>query len=167
LIHIASNYISDYLKITELCARTIQDIEFFVDIYPFYPRYFSLRLILCVLKRIFGRKREEVVGGWRRLHSEESHNLYTSPDIIRVIRSRRMIWSGHVSLMKTMRNAYKILVGKPEGKRPLGRPRSRWEGNIRTVLKGTGWEGVDWIHLAQDRVQWRTLVDPVMNFRAQ
>jgi hypothetical protein len=78
------------------------------------------------LRRIFRPQGEEVAGGWRRLHNEGFHNLYASPNIIRVIKSRRMRWAGHVSRMGEMRNAYKILVGKPEGKRPLGRPKRRW-----------------------------------------
>jgi hypothetical protein len=91
------------------------------------------------LRRIFGPKREEVAGGWRRLHNEELHNLHTSPDIIRVIKSRRMRWAGHIACMGKMRNAYNILVGKPEGKRPLGRPRCRWK-NIRMDIKEIRWE---------------------------
>jgi hypothetical protein len=79
-----------------------------------------------VLRRIFGHKREEVAGGWRRLHNEELLNLYTSPNIVRVIKLRRVRWEGHVARMGKMRNAYNILVVKPEGKRPLGRPRRRW-----------------------------------------
>jgi hypothetical protein len=88
------------------------------------------------LRRIFGPKREEVVGGSRRLHNEEINNLYTSPNIIRVIKSRRMRWAGHVACIGEMRNAYKILVGRPEGKRLLGRLRSRWEDNITVVRLG-------------------------------
>jgi len=89
-------------------------------------------------RRIFGPKREEVVGGWRRLHNQELHNLYASPNIVRVIKSRRMRWTGHVTRMKEIRNACNILVGKSEGKRPFGRPRRRCEGNIRTDVKEIG-----------------------------
>jgi hypothetical protein len=102
-----------------------------------------------VLRRIFGHKREEVVGGWRRLHKEELHNLYDSPNIIRVIKSRRMRWVGHIARMREMGNGYNILVGKLEGKRPLGGPMRRWEDNIRMDLREIGWEVVDWVHLAQ------------------
>jgi hypothetical protein len=87
-----------------------------------------------ILRKIFGLKRDEVIGGWRKLHNEELHNLYCSPSIIRIIKSRRIRWAGHVARMGAKRNAYRILVGKPEGKRPLGRPRRRWEDNIRINL---------------------------------
>jgi hypothetical protein len=83
-----------------------------------------------VLRKIFGWKRDEVIGGWRKLHNEELHNLYCSPSTIRIIKSRRIRWAAHVVRMGEKRNAYSILVGKPEGKRPLGRPRRRWEDNI-------------------------------------
>jgi hypothetical protein len=100
-----------------------------------------------VLRRIFGPKRDEVTGEWRKLYHEELHNLYSSPDI----KSRRMRWAGHVARMGEERKLYRILVGKPEGKRPLGRPRRRWEDGIRTDLTEIGLGGVDWIRLAQDR----------------
>jgi hypothetical protein len=83
-----------------------------------------------MLRRIFGLKRDEVIGGWRKLHNEELHNFYGSPSII-IIKSRRMRWAGHVARMGETRSAYRILVGKPQGKRPLGRPRRRWEDNIK------------------------------------
>jgi hypothetical protein len=118
-----------------------------------------------VLRRIFGPKREEVAGGWRRLHNEEFHNLYSSRNIIRVIKSRRMRWAGHVSRMRKTRNAYKILVWKPEGRRPLRRPRSRWEDNIRMNLRKTEWDGVGWKHLARNRDQWRAFVNTIMKLR--
>jgi hypothetical protein len=91
--------------------------------------------------------------------------LYSSPSIIRIIKSRRMRWAGHVARMGDKRNAYRILVGKPEGKRPLGRPRRRWVDNIKMDLKERGWDGVDCIDLAHDRNQWRALVNTVMNLR--
>jgi hypothetical protein len=90
-----------------------------------------------------------MAGGWRSLHKEGSYiNLYASPNIIRVIKSKRMRWAGHVTRTVDMRNAYSILVGKPEGKRPLGRPRCRWEDNIRMDLGEMRWEVVDWMRLA-------------------
>jgi hypothetical protein len=88
-----------------------------------------------VLGRIFGPKRDHVIGGWRKLHNEELHNLYTSPSIIRIIKSSRVRWARFVALMGEIKNAYRILVGKPEGKRPLGGPRLRWEDNIKTDLR--------------------------------
>jgi hypothetical protein len=107
---------------------------------------------LRVLRRIFRPKKEKVVGSWRRQHNEELHNLYTSPNIIRVIKLR-MTLVGHVAHMGEMTNEYKILVRKSERKRPLRRHRHRWEDNIRTDLRGTEWEDVDCMHLAQDREQ--------------
>jgi hypothetical protein len=91
-----------------------------------------------VLRRIFGPKRDEVTGEWRKLHSEELHNLCSSPDIIRQIKSRRMRWAGHVTRMREGRNVYTVLVGKPEGKRPLERPRRRWEDGIKLDLREIG-----------------------------
>ncbi|PNF30021.1 hypothetical protein B7P43_G05842, partial [Cryptotermes secundus] len=118
-----------------------------------------------VLRRIFGPKRDEVTGGWRKLLSEELHNFYSSPGIIRMIESRRMRWAGHVARTGEKRNAYRILVGKPEGKRPLGRPRHRWVDNIKMDLREIGWDGMDWIDLAQIMDQWRALENTVMNHR--
>jgi hypothetical protein len=119
----------------------------------------------AVFRRIFGPKRDEVTGGWRKLHNEELRDLYSSPSIIRIFKSRRMRWAGHVARMGEKRNAYRLLVRKPEGKRPLGRPRRRWAGNIKIHLLEIGWGGVDWIGLAQDRDKWRALVNAVMNLR--
>jgi hypothetical protein len=118
-----------------------------------------------VLRRIFGPNRDEVTGEWRRLHNEELHNLYSSPDIIRQVKSRRIRWAGHVARMREDRKVYKVLVGKPEGKRPLGRPRRRWENGIRIDLRDIGLGSVDWIRLAEDRDRWRAILLAVMNFR--
>jgi hypothetical protein len=118
-----------------------------------------------VLRRIFGSKRDEVTGEWRKLHNEELHNLYSSPNIIRQIKSRRMRWAGHVARMGEERKVYKVLMGKPEGKRPLGRPRRRWEGGIRMNRREIGWGSVAWIQLAQNRDRLRALVNTVMNLR--
>jgi hypothetical protein len=118
-----------------------------------------------VLWRIFGSKRDEVTGGWRKLHNEELHGLYSSPSIVRVIKARRMRWAGHVARMGEVRDAYNILVGWPEGRRPLGRPRRRWEDNIKMDLREIGFRDVDWIHWAQNRDRWRALVNTVMNLQ--
>jgi hypothetical protein len=116
-----------------------------------------------ILRRIFGPNRDEVTGEWRKLHNEEFHILYSSPNIIRHIKSRRMRWAGHVHAWE--RNVYKVFMGKPEGKRPLGRPRRRWEDGIKMYLREIGWGSVDWIQLAQDRDRWRAFVNTVMNLR--
>jgi hypothetical protein len=117
-----------------------------------------------VLRRVFGPNSDEVMGGWRELHYEELHNLYGSPSIIRIIKSRRMRWAGLVARMGK-KISYRILVGKPEGKRPLGRHIHRLEHNIRMDFREIGWSGMDWIDLAEDRDQWRALVNTVMNLR--
>ena len=118
-----------------------------------------------VLRRIFGPRREEVTREWRRLHKEELNDLYSSPNIVRVIKSRRMRWAGHVAHMGEEMGAYRVLVGKPEGKRPLGRPRRRWVDNIRMDLQEVGCWYLDWIGLAQDRDRWWTLVGAVMKLQ--
>ncbi|KAJ4434504.1 hypothetical protein ANN_23066 [Periplaneta americana] len=118
-----------------------------------------------VLRKIFGAKRDEVTGEWRKLHNTELHALYSSPDIIRNIKSRRLRWAGHVARMGESRNAYSVLVGRPEGKRPLGRPRRRWEDSIKMDLREVGNDDRDWINLAQDRDRWRAYVRAAMNFR--
>jgi hypothetical protein len=106
-----------------------------------------------------------VRGGWRKLHNEELHDLHSSPSIIRMFKSRRMRWAGHVARMGAKRNAYKILVGNPEGKGSLGRPRHRWVDNIKMDLREIEWGDMDWIDLAQNRDQWRAFVNAVMNLR--
>jgi hypothetical protein len=118
-----------------------------------------------VLRRIFGPKRDGMTGGWRKLYNEELHNLYSSSSIIRIIKSRRMRWAGHVARMGEKRNVYRLSVGKPEGRRPLGRPRRRWIDNIKMDLLEIGLNVVYWIGLAQDRYRWRALVNSVMNLR--
>jgi hypothetical protein len=119
-----------------------------------------------VLRRIFGPKRDEVTGEWRKLHNEELRDLYSSPSIIRMIKARKMRWAGHVARMGEKRNTYRLLVGKPEGKRPLGRSRRRWVDNIKMNLGEIRWGGVHKIGLTQDRDSWRVLVNAVMNLRA-
>jgi hypothetical protein len=103
-----------------------------------------------VLRRIFGPKRDEVTGDWRKLHSGELHNWYSSPDVIRQIKSKRMRWAGHVARMGEGRIMYRVLVGKPEGKRPLGRRRRRWEDGIKMNLREIGWgvwSGFTWFRI--------------------
>jgi hypothetical protein len=102
---------------------------------------------------------------WRKLHNDELHSLYSSPNIVRVIKSRRMRWAGHVARMGQGRGVYRVSVGRPEGKRPLGRPRRRWEDNISLDLRKIGIDGANSIQLPQDRVQWRAFVNTVMNLR--
>jgi hypothetical protein len=118
-----------------------------------------------VLRRIFGPKRDEVTGKWRKLHNEKLNNLYCSTNIVRVIRSRRMRWAGHVARMGEEGGVYRVLVGKPERKGPLGRPRLRWEDNIKMDLREVGCSCGDWMELAQDRDRWCALVSVVMNLR--
>jgi hypothetical protein len=117
-----------------------------------------------VLRRLFGPKRDEVTGEWRKLHNEELHDLYCSPTIVVVMKSR-MKWAGHVARMVEGRGVCRVLVGKPEGKRQLGRQRLRWEHNIRVDLQEVGCGDVDWIEVAQDRDIWRAFVNAVMNIR--
>jgi hypothetical protein len=118
-----------------------------------------------VLRRMFGPKRDEVTGDWRKLRNEELHILYSSPNIIRQMKLRKMRWVGHVARMGEERKVYKILVGKPERKRPLGRPRRRRENGFRMDLTEIGWGSVQWIQMAQDRDRWRAFVNTVMNLR--
>jgi hypothetical protein len=119
------------------------------------PKVFENR----VLWRIFGPRRDEVTGEWRKLHNEELHDLYSSPSISRIIKSQRMRWAGHVARMG------RILMGKPEGKRQLGRPRCRWVENIRMDLGEMGWGDVDWIGLAKERNRWRALANSILSLR--
>jgi len=118
-----------------------------------------------VLRRVFWPKRDEGTGEWRKLHNEELSDLNSLPNIVRVVKSRRMRWAGHVACMGERRGVYRVMVGKPEGKRPLGRPRRRWEDNIKMDLKEVGEGCGDWMELAQNRDRWRALVSTVMNFR--
>ena len=106
-----------------------------------------------------------VTGELRKLHNEELNSLYASPNIVRVIESRRMRWSGHVARMEEGRGLHKVLVGKPEGKRPLGIPRRRWEDNIKMDIEEVGRGCGYWMEMAEDRDRWRALVSTVMNFR--
>jgi hypothetical protein len=115
------------------------------------------------VRRISGPKREED-GSWRKLHNDELHSLCSSPIVVSVIKSRKMRRVGHVACMGEGRGAYRVLVGRPKGKRPLGRPRHRWEDSIKMYLWEIGIDGANWIWQDQDRVQWWALVNTVMNF---
>ena len=118
-----------------------------------------------VLRKIFGAKRDEITGEWRKLQNAELYVLYSLPNIIRNLISRRLRWAGHVERMDLPRNAYRVLVGKREGKRPLGKSRHRCEDNIKMDLREVGCVAGGWIDLAQDRVQWGTYVRTIMNLR--
>jgi len=117
-----------------------------------------------VFGRIFGPRRDEVTGERRKLHDEEPNGLYSSLKFVRVIKSR-IRWVGNVARMGERRSVHRVLVGKHKGKRPLGRPRHRWEDNIKMDLQEVGCGGMDWIELAQDRDRWRALVNAVMDLR--
>ena len=118
-----------------------------------------------MLRRVFGPKRDEVTGEWRKLHNEELSDLYAFPYILRVVKWRRMRWAGHVARMGEGRGVHRVLIGKPEGKSPLGGPRRRWEDNIKMDIQEVGGCCGDWMELAQDRDRWRALVSTVRNLR--
>jgi len=118
-----------------------------------------------VLRLIFGPRRVAGTEDWRKLRNEELNDLCSSPNIVRAIKSRRIKLAGHVAHMVERRDVYRVLVRKPEGKEPLGRPKRRWEDNIKMDLQEVGRGGMVWIDLAQDRDRWRALVNAVMNFR--
>jgi hypothetical protein len=118
-----------------------------------------------VLRRVFGPRRDEVTGEWGKLHNEELSDLYSLPNIVRVVKSRRMRWAGHVVHMGEGRGVHRVLVGKPDRKRPLGRPRRRCEDNIKMDLQEVRGGCGDWMELAQDRERWWAIVSTTMNFR--
>jgi hypothetical protein len=118
-----------------------------------------------VLRRIFRSKRDERIKSWRKLHNEDLRKFYSSPNIIRMIKSRKMRWAWHVARMGAKRNACRVLVGKPERMRPLGRPRRWWEDNIKMDLREIGWGGMDLIWLRIWTSGGRALVNTVMNLR--
>ena len=118
-----------------------------------------------VLRKIFGAKRDEITGEWRKLHNAELDALYSSPNIIRNPKSRRLRWAEHVARIVQFRNACRVLVGKPEGKRPLGRPKRRWKDDIKRDLREIGCDPGDWITVTEDKNQWKSYVRAVINLR--
>ena len=118
-----------------------------------------------VLRKVFGPKRDEVTGEWRKLHNEELNDLYSLPNIVQVVKSGQMRWAGHVARMGEDRGVHRVLVRKPEGKRLLGRPRCKWKDNIKLDLQEVGGGHGDWMELAEDRDWWRALVGTVRDFR--
>ena len=135
-----------------------------VSLYRTVKNY-NLCFIFRKLRRVFGPKMDKVTREWRNLHNEELRDLYSLPSIVQVVKSRRMRWVGHVARMGEERGVHRVLVGKPEGKRPLGRPRRRWEYTIKMDLQEMAGGCGDWVELAQDRGRWRALVSTVMNLR--
>ena len=118
-----------------------------------------------VIRKKFGAKKDEITGQSKKLHNAELHVLYSSPNIIRSLKSRRLRWAEHVTRMEQSRNACRVLVGKPGEKRSLGRPRRRWEDIIEMDLREVGCDPGEWIDLAEDRNEWRAYVRAVMNIR--
>jgi hypothetical protein len=169
--HSVQNLLCSCLLLKNLKIRIYKTIILPVVLYECETRSLTLReehrlrVFENSVLRIVGPKRNEVTREWRKLHIEELRDLYSSPSTVRIIKSRKMRWSGHVARMGEKKNAYRLLVGLPEGKSPLGRPKRRWMDDIRMDLGEVGWGDVDWIGLAQDRVNFRTLVNAVINLR--
>jgi len=162
-----SSLLSRNLKIKKFSTIILPVVLYGCEIWSLTLRE-KCRLKVCentVLRRIFGPKRDKVTGEWRKLHNEELNDLYCSPNIVRGIKSRRMRWAGHVAHMGERRGIHRVLVGKPEGKRPPGRPRHRWEDNIKMDLQEVGCGCSDWIKLAQDSDRWLAFVNAVMNIQ--
>ena len=157
---LSSSLLSKKLKI-KIYRTIILPVVYGCETWSLTLRVFENR----VLRRVFGPKRDEVTGEWRKLHNEELSDLYSLPNIVRVVKSRRMRWAGHVARMGEGRGVHRVLMGKPEGKRPFGRPRRRWEDNIKMDLREVGGGGGDWMELAQDRDRWRALVGTVRNLQ--
>jgi hypothetical protein len=169
--HSVQNILSSRLISKKLKIKIYKTVIFPVVLYGCEIWSFTLReehrlrvFENRVLRKIFGPKREED-GSWRKFHNDELHSLYFSPNNFRMIKSRRMRWAGHVTRMGEGRGVYRVLVGRREGTRPLGRPRLRWEDNIKMDLREIGIDGANRIRLAQDRVQWRAFMSTGVNVR--
>ena len=158
---LSSSLLSKKLKIKIYRTIILPIILYGCETWSLKLRVFENR----VLRRVFGPMRYKVTGELRKLHNEEHSNLYCLPNIVRVVKSRRMRWAGHVACMDEGRGVHRVLVGKPEGKRPLGRPRRRWEDNIKMGLQEVRGVCGDCLKLAQDRNRWRAFVSTVMNLR--
>jgi hypothetical protein len=172
--HSVQNVLSSRQLSKNLKIRIYRTIIFPVFLYGCETWWLTLReetklnvLENMVLRRIFGPRRDEVMGELRRMHNEELNDLYSSSNIVRVIKSRRMIWAGHVARIGEQRVVYRVLVGKLEGKRQLGIPTCMWVDNIRMDLQEVGCVYMDWIGLAQDRDRWWTLVSAIRNLRVR
>ena len=135
---------------TTVTAYQNQQVSVFETLHKFSSKRIYSMILQYFIVLFIGPRRVEVTGEWRRLHNEELNDLYPSPNIVRVIKSRRMRWAGHVARVGEERGVYRFLVVKPEGKSPLGRPRRRWVDNIRMDLQEVGCGYIDWIGLAQD-----------------
>jgi hypothetical protein len=162
---LSSRLISKYLKIKIYKTVILPVVLYGCETWSLIlGEEYRLRVFEKRVLRLFGPKRGED-GSWRKLHNDELHSLYASPNIVKVIKSKRMRWAGHVARTGEERGVYRVLVGRPEGKRPLRRPRRRWEDNIKMDLREIGIDGANWIQLAQDTVEWRACVNTVMNLR--
>jgi hypothetical protein len=162
---LSSQLISKNIKIKIYKAVILPVVLYGCETWPLTLREeHGLRVFDKSVLRIFGPKRDKD-GSWRKLHNDELHSLYSSPDIVRVIKSMRMRWAGHVARMRDGRGVYRVFVRSPEGNRPPGRPRRRWEDNIKMELREIGIDEMNWIQLAQDRAQWWASMNTVMNLR--
>ena len=150
---LSSNLLSKSLKIKIYRSMILSVVLYGCETWSLTLRE-ELRLRVFenrVLRRMFGPKRDEVRREWRKLHNEELNDMYCSPNIVRIIKLRRMKCAGHIARMGERRGVYRVLVRKPEGKRPVGRPRRRWEDKVKVDLQEVGCGGMGWIELAQDR----------------
>jgi len=162
--HSVQNFLSSRLLSKNLKIKIYRTIILPVELYG--CETWSLTLREERRLRVFeNRNRDEVTGEWRKLHNEELNDLYSLPNTVRVVKSRRMRWAGNVARMGEDRVVHRVLVGKPEGKRPLGRPRHRWEDNIKMDLQEVVGGRGDWMELAQDRDRWWALMGTVRDFR--